>query len=95
MLADVADALHVRLDGPQDARVALVARTTGQDEQAVRDVLRTNDAARDAYVRHFYRCDAQQPRHYHLILDTTAIPREAATEIVVTAARARGIGGVV
>jgi len=95
VLADVAGALHVRLDGPQDARVALVARTTGQDEQAVRDVLRTNDAARDAYVRHFYRCDAQQPRHYHLILDTTAIPREAATEIVVTAARARGIGGVV
>lgn len=90
VLADVPAALHVRLDGPQDARVAEVVRRTGRPEDEVRQALRSNDAARAAYVRHFYRGDPTQARHYHLVIDTTAIPWDTATDLVVTAARARG-----
>ena len=57
----------------------------------MRRALRSNDAARAAYVRHFYRCDPTQARHYHLVIDTTAIPWDAATDLVVAAARARGV----
>ena len=91
VLADEPGALHVRLDGPVDARVAAVVARTGRSDAEVRRELRSNDAARGGYVRHFYRCDATQARHYHLVLDTTAIPWGTATELVVTAARARGL----
>lgn len=85
------DALHVRLDGPVDARVALMARRTGRPETEVRRALRSNDAARGAYVRNFYRADPADARHYHLVLDTTAVPWDAAADLVVAAAHARGL----
>lgn len=91
VLADQPVALHVRLDGPEDARAAAVVARTGRAEAAVRSELRTNDAARAGYVRHFYRRDATRARHYHLVLDTTSIPWDTAAELVVTAARARGL----
>lgn len=91
VLADHPEALHVRLDGPVEARVAQAVRRSGRSEADVRRRLRSNDAARAAYVRHFYRRDATQAEHYHLVLDTTAIPWETAAELVVIAARARGL----
>ena len=64
---------------------------TGRSSDEVRRDLRSNDAARTGYVRHFYRCDPGDARHYHLVLDTTAIPWDAAADLVVAAARARGV----
>jgi len=91
VLSDVPQALHVRLDGPVEDRVAAVLARSGRREAEIRRELRSNDAAREAYVRHFYRADPTQARHYHLVIDTTAIPWETAVELVVTAARARRI----
>ncbi len=48
-----------------------------------------NDRARAAYVRRFYRVDADDPRHYHLVLDSTAIGLATCTEIVERLARER------
>jgi cytidylate kinase len=91
VLADRDDALHVRLDGPVEARVAQAVARSGRSEAEVRRALRSNDAARAAYVRNFYRADPADARHYHLVLDTTAIPWDAAADLVVAAARARGL----
>jgi cytidylate kinase len=91
VLAGRADTLHVRLDGPVEARVAGMVRRTGRPEAEVRRALRSNDAARAAYVRNFYRADPAHARHYHLVLDTTAVPWNAAADLVVAAARARGL----
>jgi cytidylate kinase len=91
VLAGRDDALHVRLDGPVERRVAESVRRSGRTEAEVRRALRSNDAARAAYVRNFYRADPADARHYHLVLDTTAVGWEAATELVVRAARARGL----
>jgi cytidylate kinase len=91
VLADREDALHVRLDGPVEARIAHAVARTGAPEAEVRRALRSNDAARAAYVRNFYRADPADARHYHLVLDTTAIPWTAAADLVVAAARARGL----
>jgi cytidylate kinase len=91
VLHDRADALHVRLDGPEEARVAMAMRWSGGDEQSCRQELRTNDAARTAYWRHFYRSDPADCRHYHLIVDSTALPVGAVTDIIAAAARARGV----
>ena len=91
VLAGRADTLHVRLDGPVEGRVAGMVQRTGRPEAEVRRALRSNDAARAAYVRTFYRADPADARHYHLVLDTTAVPWNAAADLVVAAARARGL----
>ena len=91
VLAGRDDALHVRLDGPVEGRVVRSVQRSGRSEAEVRRALRSNDAARAAYVRNFDRADPADARHYHLVLDTTAVGWEAATELVVRAARARGL----
>jgi len=87
-----ADVLHVRLDGPPDRRLAAAVLHSGRPEQEMRRERDAADAARVAYVRHFYRCDPADARHYHLVVDSTALPHEVVVDLVVTAARARGIG---
>lgn len=92
VLADVPDALHVRLDGPPEARLARAREFAAADERVDMDTLQETDAARIAYWRHFYRRDWHDCRQYHLVLDSTALPRDTVVGLIVTAARARGIG---
>ena len=92
VLGDRPDALHVRLDGPPERRLAAAVARTGRPREEVRREMAANDRTREAYVRHFYRCDPSSARHYHLVLDSTALPLEVVVDLVVLAARARGIG---
>jgi hypothetical protein len=34
---------------------------------------RNSDRARLDYVKHLYHADPRDPRHYHLVLDSTAV----------------------
>ena len=94
VLKDRPDALHVRLDGPREQRLSAAIRRSGRSSEEVRREMEANDRTREAYVRHFYRCDPSDAQHYHLVVDTTAMPLETVVELVVTAARGRGITGV-
>ena len=40
------------------------------------------DRARTAYVRRLYRADPADPRHYHLVIDSTALPLDAVTDLI-------------
>lgn len=91
VLADVTGALHVRLDGPPAGRLALARAHAEPGEQIDEDVLRRNDAAREGYWRHFYRRDWHDCRQYHVVLDSTVLPVDTVAELIVTAARARGV----
>ncbi len=89
VLRDDAGALHVRLTGPTQARIAQGMRIEGVDrDTAVRHAEET-DRARQAYVHHFYGEDPRDPGLYHLVIDSTAIPLEACAALIVAAARAR------
>jgi cytidylate kinase len=87
------DALHVRLDGPRDQRLEAAVGRSGRSADEVRREMEANDRTREAYVRHFYRCDPADAAHYHLVVDTTAMPLKTVVELIVTAARGRGIAG--
>ena len=90
VLAGRADTLHVRLDGPVEARCrqAMAITNTGYDEAAKE--LKDGDRARRAYIEHFYPGeDWDDPRHYHLVLDTTAVSLDCAVEVIVAAAKTR------
>jgi hypothetical protein len=86
------DVLHVRLDGPRDRRLAAAVERSGSRLDDVRRAMEVNDRTREAYVRHFYRCDPEDARHYDLVIDSTGLPLETIVDMVVMAARARGIG---
>jgi cytidylate kinase len=86
------DALHVRLDGPAERRLADAVARSGRPVDDVRRDLEAVDRGREAYVRHFYRTDPTLCRHYHLVVDSTVLPLDAVVDLVVTAAHARGIG---
>jgi Cytidylate kinase-like family len=92
VLGERPDVLHVRLDGPRERRLDAACERSGRAADEVRREMEANDRTREAYVRHFYRCDPSSAQHYHLIVDSTALPVAAVVELVVTAARARGIG---
>ncbi|MCU1493201.1 MAG: hypothetical protein JWO62_965 [Acidimicrobiaceae bacterium] len=89
VLAGRPDVLCVRLDGPLEARIAQAVRLHGVDEQTARSEQRAADRAREAYSHIFYGVGQGDPKLYHLVIDSTAIPVEACVEIIVEAARAR------
>ncbi|MGY1671294.1 cytidylate kinase-like family protein [Geodermatophilus sp. SYSU D00710] len=90
VLRDRPDVLHVRLDGPPEARLRAAVERYGRPEDELRQEMEANDRTREAYVRHYYRCDPAAARHYHLVVDGTALPLPAVVDLVVTAARAKG-----
>jgi hypothetical protein len=92
VLRDRPDVLHVRLDGPRERRLEAAVARSDRSIDEVRREMEANDRTREAYVRHFYRCDPAAAKHYHLVIDSTAVPVETVVDLVVTAARARGIG---
>ena len=81
-------ALHVRLDGPGEARMFQAMRVEEIDEDEARRRQRNSDRARIDYVKHFYRADPRDPCHYHLVLDSTAVALATCVEVIVAAARA-------
>lgn len=92
VLAEHPGALHVRLDAPIERRLARARTETGEtDARALERRLTDNDRARAAYVKHFYRADPADPRLYHIVLDSTALPDSTVVEIIALAAEARAV----
>jgi cytidylate kinase len=88
VLRDHPTAFHVRLDGDPDRRVRQATTLLGISEQEAEEAMLRNDKARVAYVRHFYGADPASPEHYHLVLDSTRVPLDTCTEIIVAAVEA-------
>lgn len=86
ILRDDPRALHVRLDGPVERRVQRAMEMEGLTREDAERLRKSGDRAREAYVRHFYGCDARDPSHYHLVIDSTALPLETVVDVIATAA---------
>jgi cytidylate kinase len=80
-------ALHVRLDGPAERRVAQAMELEGLSRSDAERLRRDGDRAREAYVRHFYGCDARDPSLYHLVIDSTALSPEQVVNVIEAAFR--------
>ena len=90
-------ALHVRLDGPREARIEQAMRIQKVERETAERRIRETDHARHSYVRHFYRADARDPALYHLLIDSTAVDLDSCVELIALAAedRARRVAGAV
>ena len=69
-------AVHVRLDGPEEALVFQAMQIDQIDEDEARRRQRNSDRARMDRVKHLYQADPRDPRHYHLVLKSTALARD-------------------
>jgi cytidylate kinase len=89
VLKDRADVLHVRLDGDVEARRRAAMAHEGLDYKTAAKRQHETDQARSAYIAHFYpRSGAwEDARHYHLVLDSTAISIDVCVEIITRAAQ--------
>ena len=87
ILRDHPDALHVRLDGPPERRIAQAVEIEGLSPNDAERLRKDGDRAREAYVRHFYGCDAKDPSLYHLVIDSTALSKETVVEVIAAAVR--------
>ena len=87
-LRDHPRALHVRLDGPSEARVFRAMEIQGIDEATARQRLRETDRARERFVRDIYGLDPTDPGLYALVLDGTAFTTAACVEVIVAAVAA-------
>lgn len=81
-------ALHVRMSGPVELRVQQAMRIEDIDQETARWRQATEDMARDAYVRHFYGVDPEDPNLYHLTIDSTRLPIDACVDTIAAAAAA-------
>ena len=89
VLADVPGALHVRLDGPAERRLAQAVELEGVARKTAERHMRETDRAREAYVQQFYGVDARDATLYHLVIDSTALPLDGCVELIALAAAAR------
>ncbi|HKB33687.1 MAG TPA: cytidylate kinase-like family protein [Candidatus Dormibacteraeota bacterium] len=81
--------LHVRLDAPVEARRRAAMARDGLDYKTAARMQQATDYARRAYISHFYPREGawEDPRHYHMILDSTAIALDTCVEIISRAAK--------
>jgi Cytidylate kinase-like family len=89
VLRDAPGALHVRLDGPAERRLAQAMELEGADRETAARHMRDTDRAREAYVNQFYGADARDAALYHLVIDSTALALDACVELIALAAAAR------
>jgi cytidylate kinase len=83
------DVLHVRLDAPVEARRRAAMKRDGLDYKTASRLQHATDYARRAYISHFYPREGawDDPRHYHMLLDSTAISLDTCVEIITRAAK--------
>jgi Cytidylate kinase-like family len=89
VLRELPGALHVRLDGPVEGRLAQAMQVEGVDRATAARHMRETDRAREAYVQQFYGADARDAALYHLVIDSTALALDACVELIALATAVR------
>jgi cytidylate kinase len=89
VLRDCLHALHVRLDGPVERRIAQAVDLGGIDPATAHSAQQRTDAARNRYFHRLYRGNLADPRYYHLVIDATSVPWATCVDIIVAAVEGR------
>jgi cytidylate kinase len=89
ILQSVPWALHVYLGGPREARLRRRMSVEGIDHDTAERRRRFEDRTRIEYVRRAYGVDGNDPKLYHLMIDSTAVDLDTCVELIVAASQAR------
>jgi len=87
VLAGFADVLHVRLQAPQEVRIARVAVSQGLSAAQAEDAVQTSDLVRATFVEDFYDVSWEAIHAFDLIINTGQITPQRAVAWICDAAR--------
>jgi cytidylate kinase len=89
VLKDRPAVLHVRLGGSVEARRRQAVNHERLDYETACRLQQQTDRARAAYVDHYHAQEGawEDPKHYHLIIDSTAISLDTCVELITMAAK--------
>ena len=87
ILADIPTALHVKLDGPLDKRLARGAREAGIDLAHARARQTREDRVRAELSIRLHNWDPRDNDRFDLVINTGSLSTETAVDIIVTAYR--------
>jgi len=90
-LAEREQTLHVFIAGPRDLRVAEAVRRLGGTAEGAAKQLDGVDEGRRRYVKTHYDREWDDPAGYDLVVNTGRFGYEAAADLIVEAARKRGL----
>ena len=77
---------HVRLVAPLADRIEHAQRYYHMTPPAARDFIAREDKGRARYLRQYFQADADDPMHYHLVINTSLVSYEAAAGLIFVAA---------
>jgi len=86
VLAQHPHVVRVRLSGPLEARLEQAMRRYGLTREEAGRQARENDAARAAWVQHFYGRDVTDPSLYDLVINATKFGVDECVEAIVALA---------
>jgi cytidylate kinase len=90
-LAEREGALHVYVAAPREARIEMAMHRLNVDRKAAEKVAHDADEGRRRYVRAYYGRVWDDPAAYDLVVNTGKFTHEEAAELIVEAARRRGL----
>jgi cytidylate kinase len=85
-LADHPAAIHVRLRGPFEWRVASHQRDYVVDRKQASEAVKHDDKARRGWVKALYGVDVDDPRPFWLVVDVSRFERSRLVELLLAAA---------
>lgn len=89
VLADNPKALHVKLDGPVEARIARAAAEAGiEPDRAARRQVHEDEVRAEMSIR-LYNWDPRENDRYDLVINTAHLDDDVVAEIIVSACRAK------
>jgi cytidylate kinase len=91
LFAGVAASLHVQIVAPRSYRVARLMRLAHIERNEAEDLVDEQDQRKAEFIRTLYDADWRDPAHYDLVLNIDHFSNEVAVEIIVKAAKAKGI----
>ena len=94
-LAEREQTLHVFVVGPRDQRIAEAIRRLGGTADEAAKALDDVDEGRRRYVKANYDRHWDDPAGYDLVMNTGRFTHAMAAELIVEAARKRGIGAII
>jgi cytidylate kinase len=80
--AKLKNVFHVRLVGSLEKRIARVEEVYDFDRSAAEKYVKSQDSAKKLYLKEYFGQDIDDPRLYHLIINTDLISYEDAARLI-------------
>jgi hypothetical protein len=90
ILREMGNAFHVRVIADQSTRVNWLKQSYEISEEEALDRIKRSDAMKRNFSRRYFRKDWDDPLLYHVMVNTSRLPVEEASEMIIGAVRKFG-----